>query len=175
MKHNQEFIINESTALIPITNSWCFAIIDLDDIKKVKEHNTHFHFCGRGWDYVRCLSKKLKRYIYLSEIISGKSQDHINRNKLDNRKCNLRYADNSDNCKNKTKTLIKTLSKYKGVSKIKDRRKKKWVARINVNGNQYNLGYFNTEKEAAEAYNKAALELHGEFAVLNVIKEKELN
>jgi hypothetical protein len=43
----------------------------------------------------------------------------------------------------------------------------KWRSRVVCEGKEFMLGYFDTPAEAAFAYNKKALELHGEFAKLN--------
>lgn len=56
-------------------------------------------------------------------------------------------------------------SKYKGVNKTKSR----WHARITHYGVEYFLGSYETEKEAALAYNKRCIELYGDKAKLNVI------
>jgi hypothetical protein len=90
--------------------------------------------------------------------------DHRNRNKLDNRRCNLRPATDSQNQHNASKRKDNT-SGYKGVSWHK--RAGKWHARICVNGKRISLGYYVDPKEAARAYNVAALKYHSEFAVLN--------
>jgi hypothetical protein len=96
--------------------------------------------------------------------------DHINGNKLDNRKDNLRICKQEHNCCNKVKTTNKRTSKYKGVSFRKTHNK--FQATITKHGLQTHLGYFLTEEEAALAYNFAATKYHGEYAKLNVI-EKE--
>lgn len=111
--------------------------------------------------------------------------DHINGDKLDNRRSNLRLATRNDNEANKRKRrshkkkdgTTDTSSKYKGVTKIKDGRKKFWRAIISTNANnmgktkQVNLGTYYSERAAAEAYNKAALEMYGEFALINEFEE----
>ena len=92
--------------------------------------------------------------------------DHINHNGLDNRKANLRHATRVQN--NRNRLIIKrkgASSKYKGVSWRK--RKKRWHARIHVNGRYKFLGYFKEEINAAKAYDKAAKKYHKEFASLN--------
>lgn len=53
---------------------------------------------------------------------------------------------------------------------FREGRSKPWVARKYFLGKNFHLGYFKTEKEAAEAFNKKSLELSGKFAVLNKIK-----
>lgn len=72
---------------------------------------------------------------------------------------------NSGTC-SQCSTKRKITSLYRGVFKQNNR----WRSRIMANGQDYNLGYFHTEHEAAYAYNEAALRLHGEFARLNVIE-----
>jgi len=165
---DQEFIVKDNVALIPITSTSAFAIIDLEDVDKVKQHNTYFHYTGRDNDYVICWSRTLKRNIYLSEIIAGPNQDHIDTNKLNNRKSNLRPATNDENIKNRNKFIGNYTSKYKGVTECK-RRKKKWQAQIQVDNKYIYLGRFLTQEEAAIAYNEAAIIHHGEFANLNPI------
>jgi len=91
--------------------------------------------------------------------------DHINRNKLDNRRENLREVTPSQNQQNKS---IQSNNKtgYKGVSKVKGL----YLARIRVDGKQFRLGTFVTAEQAALAYNNAAILHHKDFAVLNIIK-----
>lgn len=89
--------------------------------------------------------------------------DHINGEKDDNRLSNLRLCSTAENRRNSaTMRVRKAKSKWKGVT-IKDG---KWTARICSDGRRYELGSFSDEREAAEAYMFAALELHGEFARL---------
>lgn len=59
-------------------------------------------------------------------------------------------------------------SKYKGMYKYR----RKWAAKLGINGKKIHIGYFNSETEAAKAYNKAAIKYFGEYANLNVIKDE---
>lgn len=97
--------------------------------------------------------------------------DHINKNTLDNRLENLRLCTLLENMRNKPMQKNKIGSKYKGVFRTKNRTK--WRARIYTKIDSktvcVNLGCFHTEKEAAEAYNEAAIIYHKEFASLNEI------
>jgi len=88
--------------------------------------------------------------------------DHINGNKLDNRKENLRTCTKAENRLN-SKMPTSNTSGYKGVGKYG----KKWYARISHKYQRYDLGTFDTPELAAEAYNEAATRLFGEFASLN--------
>lgn len=92
--------------------------------------------------------------------------DHINHDKLDNRRCNLRSATNRQNKCNCGKHCDNT-SGFKGVHWYK--RDKKWHAQIKMGEKKIHLGYFDDKLEAARAYNKAAKKYHGEFACLNEV------
>lgn len=89
--------------------------------------------------------------------------DHINHNGLDNRKQNLRIATVNQNAANRHKRIGDHQSCFKGVG----RNGKGWKSQIRFNGKLIYLGHFDSEKEAAQAYDKAALKLFGEFAFLN--------
>jgi len=102
---------------------------------------------------------------------SGVLVDHINGDKLDNQRANLRLCTLTENCRNRKPNLDGT-SKYRGVGWSKN--ENKFRARIKIGGGQrVALGYFKSETEAAMAYNEAALKYHGEFARLNIIESTE--
>jgi hypothetical protein len=88
--------------------------------------------------------------------------DHKDGNGFDNRKDNLRLADNSLNHANIGKMKKATTSQYKGVHWRKER--KRWSAEIKVLYKRHKLGCYATEQEAALAYDSAALQHFGEFA-----------
>jgi hypothetical protein len=87
--------------------------------------------------------------------------DHINRIRSDNRFCNLRIANRSQNMQN-INTPSTNKSGKKGVSF--DKKTCKWRADIKADGKRFNLGRFNTIEEAEEAYKKASAKLHGMFS-----------
>ena len=90
--------------------------------------------------------------------------DHIN-DRDDN--LNIRKATPSQNGANAKKTQRNTTSKYKGVSRKKGR--KKWRSCLMVDKEFVYVEYFNSEIDAAIAYNKKAIEYFGEYALLNKI------
>ncbi len=96
--------------------------------------------------------------------------DHIDHNGLNNCKSNLRLCTPAQNSFNKPS--INGASKYKGIKR--DRYEKKWTARVHSNNNTYHIGTFDTEIDAARAYDKKAAELHGQFACLNFPAEKSI-
>lgn len=90
--------------------------------------------------------------------------DHINHNRLDNRRANLRACDRADNNRN-ISGRGRRIAKYKGVAPNRDR----WMAQITFQRKCHHLGTFDTQEEAALAYNEAARRFHGEFAFVNIV------
>jgi len=102
--------------------------------------------------------------------------DHINHNTLDNRRCNLRICTNQQNARNRYKRKKnnrghKVTSNFIGVCWSKQN--KKWIAQITDRGKHFHLGSFNSEIEAAKAYDKKAIELSNEFANVNFERLKK--
>lgn len=104
------------------------------------------------------------RWQYLHTFLTGWPMvDHRNGNGLDNSRSNLRSASLSQNKMNVPKARGAYSSKFKGVSKDRER----WRAVIYLNGKRTHLGTFDSEIEAAKAYDAAALRLFGEWALPN--------
>lgn len=95
--------------------------------------------------------------------------DHINGDKLDNRRENLRLVTAQQNKFNqKLRCIPNKSSKYKGVALMKKRRGTKvWMSRLMHNAKSIFLGYHTTQEGAARAYNRAAVDYFGQYARLN--------
>ena len=98
------------------------------------------------------------------DIPAGMVCDHINHNRLDNRKCNLRSFTSAQNQPNRLPSRNGT-SQYKGV--CRDKASHKWRAYIGYQNRWIHICYFEDEQEAAIAYDDMAIKLFGEFACLN--------
>jgi len=140
-------------------------LIDDDDFKKINKFKWYISRSAKDKYYIANRNgQRLHRLI--TDCQDGMEVDHINGNTFDNRKVNLRICSRSENSMNRKKSNNKS-SIYKGVSLYK--RDMNWVSYIKINGKKISLGYFETEKEAAFAYNTAAIKYFGEFALLNII------
>lgn len=108
--------------------------------------------------------------VYMHRLICGalvgEIVDHINGNRLDNRRANLRIVNDKQNALNRGKQRNNT-SGYKGVTKHTIN--KSWCAEIKAGNKRVRLNGFSTPEDAAIAYNYLAIKYHGEFAVLNEI------
>ncbi len=146
-----------------------YAIVDPDDYYRLNQYKWSASRVGRKFYAVRTgparngkRGKSYRMHREVANIPEGLECDHINANSLDNRKANLRPATRRQNCWNSSKRRPKSLSKYKGVSFSK--RGRPWKAMLTVNGKWIYLGSFNSEIQAAKAYDKAAKRHFGEFA-----------
>ncbi len=104
----------------------------------------------------------------ITGVAAGRRVDHENRNGLDNRRRNLRLATASQNGANRPpdRRAGGKTSHYKGVYWDKGRRR--WMATIHYQGKTRSLGRWDTEDDAAAAYDRAATEVWGRFARLNL-------
>jgi DUF4097 and DUF4098 domain-containing protein YvlB len=110
--------------------------------------------------------KKVRMHRALVNAPDGFEVDHINGNRLDNRRQNLRICTHKDNQRNMSKKRGAS-SIYKGVHW--NSRDKRWIVKIKTNEKQVCVGRYKLEVEAAIAYNNAAKKIYGEFARLNQV------
>lgn len=95
--------------------------------------------------------------------------DHINGDKLDNRRSNLRLATNAENAFNRGRNVNNTTG-YKGVYRNPGSAVNPFVAKIMVDRRFRYLGSFPTAQEAALAYDAAAVRFAGQFAQVNGVQ-----
>jgi len=160
-----------SMSEIPLTQGKV-ALVDEQDYERVVAMKWHAALGRGGWYAVHGIRHQgrtalLRMHRFVLNCQSGQEVDHINHDGLDNRRCNLRLCTRSQNVANSRKTKNNTSSRFKGV--YWDTYYKRWRAQIGHNGQKHYLGSFDSEENAARTYNTKALELFGEFALLNKI------
>lgn len=133
------------------------ALIDLDDIDRCRDHRWSFK---NDSGYVTNVRQLGYLHRYIMNASNDVVVDHINGNKLDNRKSNLRVCTMAENRFN-NKTYITNNSGYPGVSWHK--KSNKWRARIQVHGRQIYLGVFESLDDAIHARRQAEIEYFGEY------------
>lgn len=132
------------------------AIIDIEDVERVRGYK--WTFAGH---YAKCEVNKLYLHKYILNYDGKCEIDHKNRNRLDNRKSNLRIISHSSNSKN-IKVPKDNKTGYIGV--IWDKERNKWRAEIRCDGKAYYLGRYEDIYEAVKARLIAESKLFGEFA-----------
>ncbi len=159
MKRNRNF--DPPVPAVIAGHSWInlgdgfFAKVDLEDYPIINSYS--WYIMGR-YTYSAKLGTSMHRFILNAP--PDKDVDHINGNRFDNRKSNLRLCSKSENLAN-SKKRKGTKSRFKGVNW--DNEFKKWRVFIQSKS----IGRFKDELEAARAYDKRAVELYGEFACTN--------
>lgn len=162
-----EIVIHDTYAEIIIYNKdneeFLRTKIDLEDVDKVNDFKWSFK---NPYIDTKPNGKSMYLHRYLMAVDDSDIQvDHINRDKLDNRKSNLRLVTNHQNCFNKNVKSDNT-SGYSGVNW--DKRYQKWRARIK-NGREIHLGYFKTKEEAIAARKESEKKYFGEYAPKEVV------
>jgi hypothetical protein len=152
-------------------------LIDDKDVALLTGYKWYIGSHGYAYAALNLGSRESQQKVYMHRLIAGAQKwqivDHINHDKVDNRRQNLRIVDRKGNQANRVKTAILTTSKYKGVSLyVRPGRQPRWRASIGtgVGGRPRFIGYFGSEEEAALAYNAKAKNYFGaEYALVNDI------
>lgn len=148
-----------------------FAIVDDEDYERVNQYKWHYrqgYASHTRYENGKFVTVNMHRMIV--GALPGQIVDHINRNKLDNQKVNLRICTVGENNRNRIQ-VSGTTSKYKGVHK----KENSWVASIRVNRKKIHLGSYAAEEDAARAYDSVVDYFHGEFARKNFSDSESLS
>ena len=135
------------------------ALVDDEDFERINQYTWRLHTNG----YAIATAKNIRMHRLVVGITDEQVVDHKDRDKLNNRKDNLRITTRTGNSCNRVANINRG-NAFKGVYLNAGR----YEARIKIARKPHYLGRFATAEEAAAAYNKAATELHGEMALLNV-------
>lgn len=153
---------------IPLTKGKS-TLVDDEDFLRFGEFLWIAQSAGDG-RYYAARREKNRILLLHREILSAPEVllvDHRDRDSLNNQRDNLRFASKSQNAANSTKTPNLS-SRFKGVCHVpRVNKTNPWLAYIGKGQKRRYLKYHSTEELAAEAYNRAARETFGEFALLN--------
>lgn len=147
------------SCVVGVLQSGVKFIFDLDDYNTISKYTwflTPNGYLKTGADI------GTHRFIHrlIMNVCDDEYVDHINGDKLDNRKCNLRIccnAQNSINCQRKTGVM-------RGVTFSK--KSNKWLAYIVIDGQQKSLGYYINKNDAIDARQKAEEIIYGQYTYL---------
>ncbi len=130
-------------------------LIDIEDLSKLKGFTWGVFLSSHNkslYAQTNYKNKNIKLHRLITNCPEDKMIDHINRNTLDNRRCNIRICTNSENQQNKNK-YINNISGFIGVNWHKNN--KCWQASIRVYKKLLHLGSFKTKEEAIIARQEA--------------------
>ena len=148
--------------------------MDDADYRRVRRHR--WWRAGPGYAATQVRDPVTGRWItlYLHRFLlgapAGRWVHHRNRDRLDNRRANLRAVSPAENAAARVKRRSASSSRFKGVSRTRGGR---WRVAITAAGRRHSAGTYACELEAARAYDRLARELFGEFAGLNFPDDRE--
>jgi len=142
-----------------------YAYVDAADYEWLSQYSWSYR---AGYAGCRIKGKTVLMHRLIMNTPKGKVVDHVDGNRLNNCRANMRNCTPGENRCNQAKH-IGSVSRYKGVFYLE--RTGRYYAKIRQRGKEYWLGCFDDEVEAARAYDRKAVELFGEFARLNFPEE----
>lgn len=136
------------------------ALVDDEDYERLYKHKWHLHSAGYATNW-GTINGYMHRFIL---GITGRSKvvDHINGDKLDNRKINLRICSHSRNMNHRVKLSRNNTSGFIGI--YWNKQKQKWNAQLDKDGKTYHFGFFNKKEDAIVMYKQESVKLLGTFA-----------
>lgn len=142
-------------------NSGGAFLFDEIDLPLIAQHTWHLGKRGYPATHLNGRTVVFHRLLFPD---TDSEVDHINGDKLDNRRCNLRLCTHQQNAFNQKRRRTNT-SGYIGVSPVKS--KSSYEAYIHIRGRKYHIGVFTTARHAARVRDRVARLLFGEYARLN--------
>ena len=129
-----------------------YTIVDNEDFEYLNQFNWHFDgfYAGRN---IRVNNNKtrIRMHREVAKTPKGYVTDHLNGDKLDNRKGNLKICTQSEN----QKRMKKFTTNKTGVSGVHwDKSRQKFLASKCFNGKRTNIGRFDSLIKAKKAYEK---------------------
>ena len=155
---------------IPVRDglSWAWARVDADELRRVLAHRW-IVVGGYPATWIWNGPAKKGTFLALHRMVTnapaGVLVDHKRGNTLDARRSMLRFATPSQNSANRRASRRGRSAKHRGVTL--HRQSGRWQAQAKHRDKNHYLGLYETQEEAAQAYNRKARELWGPFAVLN--------
>ncbi len=150
---------------ISLGKSGKFALVDDEDYERVTRNA--WHISQEGYVVAGVGPRKAVKHVSIHRIIldaqPGEVVDHINHDKLDNRRDNLRITTNKHNCWNR-KIPNTNKTGAKGVYVLRTKSKNKYRAMIQYNNKKVHLGVFSTIQAAKQAYIDASNKYYGEYS-----------
>jgi hypothetical protein len=164
--YRENLVIVRGEVAFVYSTSLAFSLLDAEDAHLISNRR----WCtdtNRYW-VAKINNKQVRLHRLVMNCKDDEFIDHINGDRSDNRKLNLRVCTVAENCMNKGHQKNNT-SGYKGGSKYETKTGPRWRACCKSNENHIKLNGFLTAEQAAAAYNNLAIKLHGKFARLNEV------
>lgn len=155
-RKRNKFVVEGDVAKIYFTNCDDYFLCDADMVEKLIEFTWFKN--GKGYAQTNIEGhRKLQAHVFIMGKKEGLEIDHINRNRVDNRRCNLRHVTHLENIRNVDQNLHRGSNPATGVYELNrpDLKKTRYVAYIHVSRKKINLGSYDTLEEALRARKEA--------------------
>jgi hypothetical protein len=151
--------------LLPVSNGKAWAKVSPEDYERLAQYRWLLYGNGYAFRWTprnHYARKAIMMHREVTNAPAGQEVDHINSDKLDNTRGNLRFATREQN-QQRARSGPRSSSGYRGVRLTKGR----WAARVRHSKREISLGTYDTREEAARAYDAAALRIYGPLAFVN--------